>query len=1326
MRGRVRGYQGRIGGHARRAGAIAGLVLAITAGLVTASGGAPSALAATAPAASTKATASQSARPARKPAKLMPSKPSASQVRQAAAGAARQAIAHATVPDTCSGLISPDTIYPCRTPSSSGTDTFTFTLADTSDLVYVRVLSTSGNALGWTLTAPDNSSVSCQEPAYVYECTTSQAGTYTLAVANGGTPYTVDFTPLVSDTTCSALDLSFTAGPTQGNLADGQTGACYTLAVSSGSVIAATWQPSVYPTNVDVFDATGTNQECNFDGVNCTLGGTAPYRVFVSTYGVADSYQIEVNNLTDPTGCVATSQITYGQVPDSSSTDPCRTLTVTAAGSYQFTVVGPGNPALNGTLYAASGTPACAYYQYPFCPLSAGTYHWVTSVLQAPIPFGLAFIAGSESRGCTSTDDTGFASGPATGKFTGIGEELCLNLPTASGKADYLFNQPPAQGANMPSMEVVDATGALQCGNNADFSYATCALAGKAPFRVILSGGAYATAYRVLAQRTDSSKGCAAWPRSGFGGSWGATVTLTAVNDVKCLTIPASQHSTGEMIDYSDIKNVVDGGIYVNDSAGTQVCFGTSAGACSYKPGVTYTALMFSTGKGDTYHLVRRDVSKTAKCAALASGTAVGAPSTAFTLTSDLDTVCYRVTAASADKFWFSVRTLAPSPGGAVLQVTDPTGKIICRQFLPACMLTRSSDYQLVVTASGYSGVAITAHLDTWLVGTASGWAAQCQAHHLTAASGFREISGTLTEKDPGYCGVINVAASQQFSLPGVETNVSYPVTADLDVYRPSDWSPNPSSSNGICSGNYGVFGVTCSAYSTNQAFQGLLLLSLGKAQSGTGYTFQGACKIECSTPFQQATLGKLSPAKAPAGFSEKIVITGANLTLATQFTLASNGVNVATGTNTAVNTAGTQLTVLVSTSGLTPGSYDGVLDSPGYTTGTPSPGYLPHAYTVTAASPAPTASGFTSVRPARVLNTLSGLGVKKAKVAAHGAVTLTVAGKGGVPAKNVTAVALDVTAIGPTAGGSLIAYPAGTSRPAVTSLSFASRQTVTTLVIVALSGGKATLYNASGGTLDLTADVVGFYAPTAAGSTLTTTGPSPILDTRSGLGAKKAKVTRHGTVTLAVAGKGGVPAKNVTAVLLNVAAVSPAEAGSLTIYQNGISRPVATSLSFAAGKTTYGLVVAGVAGGTVNIYNASGGTLDLEAEVVGYYGTGGASFLPVGAQRVLDTRSGLGGGGQAVLPAAVTVLGNAGNIIPSSLSVSSVVLDVTVTSAQRAGTLTVFPDGASLPAPTFSYAAGQTVTRLVIVPDVDGSIDFYNGSSGTIQVAADLIGYNG
>jgi len=33
-------------------------------------------------------------------------------------------------------------------------------------------------------------------------------------------------------------------------------------------------------------------------------------------------------------------------------------------------------------------------------------------------------------------------------------------------------------------------------------------------------------------------------------------------------------------------------------------------------------------------------------------------------------------------------------------------------------------------------------------------------------------------------------------------------------------------------------------------------------------------------------------------------------------------------------------------------------------------------------------------------------------------------------------------------------------------------------------------------------------------------------------------------------------------------------------------------------------------------------------------------------------------------------------------------------------------------------------VTSLVVVPVVNGSVDFCNGSSGTIQVLADLLGF--
>ena len=1262
--------------------------------------------------------------------------PSRSEQRRLAAAAEREVLLHSTVPDTCSGAISPDTIYPCTTPSSSGTDTFTITLADATDVVYVLPLSVSGNELGFTLTAPDASSVSCQQTdSGQYVCPTSQAGTYTLAVSNGGSSYTLDYTALLSDTSCTAINPSFAAPAIAGSLAAGQTGSCYTLDVPSGSVLYLMGlSPSAYPTELDVYDSTGANQNCDLLGSNtCTVGGTAPYRIFIYSNGTPDTYQLQLYNLTNPQGCLPTPQLAYGQVPDTSSTDPCRTLTVTTAGSYQVVpVAAPGGAQVLGTVYAADGSVACQYYQYPFCPLAAGSYDFVTAPGQPAEPFGFDFIAGDQSSGCTTTGDTGFKNGPATGKFAGIGEEICLTLPTPDGTADYFFEQQNPDGTAEPNVEVIDATGALQCGSEADFSYDSCSLSGTAPFRVLLSAASAPDSYRMLIQRTDSTAGCKTWPQSGFGGTWGATVKITQPANVQCLVIPAGQHSTGEMIDYSNAANVVDGEIDVRDPAGNEICTGTSTAVCAYKRGVTYTALVSSTNpRGDTYHLVRRNVSKTAKCAAPAS-TAIGGHSTTFTLTSDLDTVCYRVSAATADKLWFDVRTVGntpvpppgsePAPASAVLQVTNASGALVCRQFGTAgCRVTGSADYQLIVTAEGYSGIAITTHLDAWRVATASGWASQCTSHSIDAAGGWGPLRLTLTEDVTGSCTLVTgLETDQDFGIFGTDSAQSQEMPF-VNIYTNWDWTQN--FINGICGqGNVGQFGFSCLTNEEQNPSQGILLVAPGSAQSPTAVTMWGVCMSECSAPTQTSTLTSVSPASQPAG-SNTIVIRGTNLTMATQFQLLGSSGPVATGTPVSVNAGGTQLTLLLNTAGVPTGTYTAWLGQVSCSPPVPCPGYLPNAYTVTAAAAAPSPERYVALNPARILDTRSGLGARKAKVGRHATVTLTVAGKGGVPAKDATAVALDVTAISPSATGHLIVYPARTTRPGVADLSFSAGQTVTNLVVVKLAGGEISLYNAGSGKLDLAADVVGYYTA-GTGATFTATSPRRLLDTRSGLGAPKAKVAARRTVTLTVAGKGGVPGR-ATAVALDVQALSPAATGSLTIYPDGTSRPGTSALSFTAGHNTATLAVVRLVQGKVRIYNGSSGKLDITADVVGYYSSGGATFLPVGPTRILDTSSGLGGSGQTVLPHAVAVTPVMDVPALAGATVTAVVLQVTVLTAQRSGALTAFPDQTNLPGvTTFPFAAGHAVTSLVVVPVVNGNVDFYNDSAGTIQVAADLLGF--
>jgi hypothetical protein len=101
---------------------------------------------------------------------------------------------------------------------------------------------------------------------------------------------------------------------------------------------------------------------------------------------------------------------------------------------------------------------------------------------------GSRLLAAVESRGCQATGDSDFASGPATGTFSGLGEEICLTLPATTGPAVYLFNQ-PAPGQDEAQLEVVDATGTQVCQGNGDL-FTNCALTGTQPFRVAQGAGA--------------------------------------------------------------------------------------------------------------------------------------------------------------------------------------------------------------------------------------------------------------------------------------------------------------------------------------------------------------------------------------------------------------------------------------------------------------------------------------------------------------------------------------------------------------------------------------------------------------------------------------------------------------------------------------------------------------------------------------------------------------------------------------------------------------------------------------------------------------------
>ncbi|MGL5825494.1 MAG: hypothetical protein ACRCYU_11880 [Nocardioides sp.] len=125
---------------------------------------------------------------------------------------------------------------------------------------------------------------------------------------------------------------------------------------------------------------------------------------------------------------------------------------------------------------------------------------------------------------------------------------------------------------------------------------------------------------------------------------------------------------------------------------------------------------------------------------------------------------------------------------------------------------------------------------------------------------------------------------------------------------------------------------------------------------------------------------------------------------------------------------------------------------------------------------------------PARTLDTRYGTGAPTGQVGPGGSITVQVTGRAGVPTSGVSAVVVNLTAVGGSTNSFLTAHPDGTTRPGVSNLNFAAGETVANAAIVKVSpGGAIKVYNSTG-SVHVLADVTGFYtAPGGANGTTTT-----------------------------------------------------------------------------------------------------------------------------------------------------------------------------------------------------------------------------------------------
>jgi hypothetical protein len=237
--------------------------------------------------------------------------------------------------------------------------------------------------------------------------------------------------------------------------------------------------------------------------------------------------------------------------------------------------------------------------------------------------------------------------------------------------------------------------------------------------------------------------------------------------------------------------------------------------------------------------------------------------------------------------------------------------------------------------------------------------------------------------------------------------------------------------------------------------------------------------------------------------------------------------------------------------------------------------------------------------------------------------------GVGGSPASIPTngsaeAAVLNLTAVAGTQATWLSVFPTQsngtclTSVPASSTINVSAGGVLANRVMVPLgpshSGGPGTdvcVYNAAG-TINVILDAGGWFGSTLGspptGAQYQAIGPTRICDTRSGTGTLCSghQLTSGGTLLVAVAGVGGIPASGPVAIIANLTAVSGSQPTYLTVYPADVSpKPNASDVNRNPGIALPNLVVVGLASGAhpgdVNLFNATG-SINAVIDVDGWF----------------------------------------------------------------------------------------------------------------------------
>ncbi|HEY2296257.1 MAG TPA: hypothetical protein VGH43_00905 [Jatrophihabitans sp.] len=208
---------------------------------------------------------------------------------------------------------------------------------------------------------------------------------------------------------------------------------------------------------------------------------------------------------------------------------------------------------------------------------------------------------------------------------------------------------------------------------------------------------------------------------------------------------------------------------------------------------------------------------------------------------------------------------------------------------------------------------------------------------------------------------------------------------------------------------------------------------------------------------------------------------------------------------------------------------------------------------------------------------------------------TRTVSVGHGVPSSGVGAVGVMLTAVDPTRRGALMAYAVGNDQPTAATTSFTGGHSTSAFAWVPTKGdGRITIANASAGATDVVLDVVAW---TNAGVAQVAGAVQPRFPDE--LINERPVAARH-TLTVPLAGRGGVPISGVRAVLVSVGVAGASGPGALVAWRDG-AVPHTSALEFTAGRPAESLVALPLANGAIHLRNVSAQPVLVSLSVSGF-----------------------------------------------------------------------------------------------------------------------------